>query len=304
MFDLIIRLYGILKDYGMSHVIMAPARRIMVILTSRFLPAYLKKHPVRDYNQPFREGLIVSLTSFPARIEGVWLVIECLKRQSVLPERIILWLSKDQFPSMESLPESLVEEQDSLFEIRMVDGDIRSYKKFFYTMKEYPQHSFITFDDDVYYDRNAIKRLLEIADKNNGAIVTNHSKRIAFDEYGEVLTYNQWGDIDHPYANEDRVQIGIGGVFYPCGSLHPLVLRDDIFLKVAPMADDLWLNCMARLNGTTIIQSCKYYLSLPVKTDSPSLTKINNGQNMNDVQLGNIREWLNEAGVSDVYKKF
>src|SRR5690554_3540856 len=35
-------------------------------------------------------GLIVSFTSFPARIDNVWLVVESILRQSVKPDKIIL----------------------------------------------------------------------------------------------------------------------------------------------------------------------------------------------------------------------
>src|SRR5690554_5862757 len=46
-----------------------------------------------------KKNLIISLTSFPARISNVNLVIESMLRQTILPERIILWLSRKQFKS-------------------------------------------------------------------------------------------------------------------------------------------------------------------------------------------------------------
>jgi hypothetical protein len=45
------------------------------------------------------EKAIASLTSFPARINHTYISIECLLRQSVNPDRIILWLAEDQFPN-------------------------------------------------------------------------------------------------------------------------------------------------------------------------------------------------------------
>ena len=41
--------------------------------------------------------IIVSLTSFPPRIKKIWLTIETLLRQKDKPDRIILWLSVDEF---------------------------------------------------------------------------------------------------------------------------------------------------------------------------------------------------------------
>ena len=52
--------------------------------------------------------IIVTLTSFPARVNRLWLVIESLLRQSHKPDMIILWLSKDQFSNLDLLPRSLL----------------------------------------------------------------------------------------------------------------------------------------------------------------------------------------------------
>ena len=42
------------------------------------------------------DGVIISLTSFPARLDTLWQCVESLKRQTVRPEKIILYLSKEQ----------------------------------------------------------------------------------------------------------------------------------------------------------------------------------------------------------------
>lgn len=51
--------------------------------------------------QPRKSGeeIIVSLTTFPARISTVWITIETIFRQEVMPDRIVLWLAKEQFPN-------------------------------------------------------------------------------------------------------------------------------------------------------------------------------------------------------------
>ena len=53
-------------------------------------------------------GVIISLTTYPGRINTVWLAIETLLRQSVKPDAIILWLSTDQFKSLSDIPHSLL----------------------------------------------------------------------------------------------------------------------------------------------------------------------------------------------------
>ena len=59
--------------------------------------------------KPYQPKLIVSLTSFPARINTVHQVIESLLNQTKKADKIILWLAPEQFPNGEKdLPEKLL----------------------------------------------------------------------------------------------------------------------------------------------------------------------------------------------------
>ena len=84
--------------------------------------------------------------------------------------------------------------------------------------------------------------------------------------------------------------------------MNPLVERIDVFKNVAPLADDIWLNTMARLNKTPIVKAPLNVLKLPVESESPTLSSVNNGEeNMNDIQIRKIREYLRENTYEDVY---
>lgn len=296
-------LYGSLQNIeGMPVWVLSPARRIIRKLSNHRLPLFLAK-PTRKKGQ-ITKGLIVSFTSFPARIKEVWMVVESLKRQTMLPEKIILWLSKKQFPSIEDIPQNLKQCEDSLFEIRMVDEDIRSHKKYYYVMSEYPDKAFITCDDDVFYHPDMIKDLVEASKMFPGCIIANVSSEMSYGCDGELLPYVQWKSNFKPYASINRVQIGIGGVLYPPNCLNEHVLNKQLFLELAPLADDLWLSMMARLNRTPVVQSKSYRLSLPIENGSPSLSNVNNGvQNMNDVQIGRMRGWLKREQMPDIYSR-
>lgn len=290
------KIYGSLECKNVPYWLLTPIRRLVRKLANKHIPRYFKN------NKPqFVKGLFVSFTSFPARIDNVWKVVESLKNQTVMPEKIILWLSKEQFPDEESLPQSLLSERDALFEIRLVDGDIRSHKKYFYTLREYADKSFITCDDDVFYDPNMIRRLVEASRLFPGCVIANHTHKLVFESSGEISSYmNFVGDIK-PYSSDNLIQIGIGGVLYPPHCLHEMVIEQDLFMRLAPLADDIWLNVMARLKGTPIVQSSKDVLSLPVVDGSPSLSDVNNGENRNNQQITQIREYLKSKGLEDIY---
>ena len=111
--------------------------------------------------------VIVSLTSYPARIETVHLAIESLIAQSVKPWKIVLWLSKDEFPSGRvSLPPRLTAlENDSLFEIEWVEKNYRPYNKLVHALRKYPDCAIITVDDDLLYPSDMVERLLAAHEK-------------------------------------------------------------------------------------------------------------------------------------------
>lgn len=257
----------------------------------------------RTLKGEIEKGVIISFTSFPARINDVWKVVESLKNQSVLPEKIILWLSKEQFPTKDTIPETLLKEESTLFEIRIVEEDIRSHKKFYYVMQEFPDKTFVTCDDDIYYHPDMLKHLVEASKQFPGCVIANKTRKISFDSEGNMMPYNKWETNQTPLSSENLIQIGVGGVLYPPKALHELTLRKDLFFSLTPMADDIWLNCMARMQGTPVVQSAMKMLPLPIDSDSPALSSANKGQNRNDMQLSQLKNYLVKNGLSDVYSK-
>ena len=225
------RFYGKLHNYpGVPFWFLTPLRKCVRNWANRVLPKYLAKP--HDKKGKVEKDFIISFTSFPARINDVWLVVESLKNQRLLPEKIILWLSLEQFPEKKGIPDSLWKEVDDLFEIRMVEGDIRSHKKFFYVMQEFPDKTFITCDDDIYYHPDTLKNLVEASKQFPGCIIANTARRIEYDKKGELKPYTSWKTKLIPFDSDNLIQIGVGGVLYPPLALHELTLRKDLFTRL------------------------------------------------------------------------
>lgn len=270
-------------------------------MANKHIPSYLLSHPQKPEGKRI-ENLIVSFTSFPARIEKVWMVVECIKRQTYLPEKIILWLSKDQFPTDSSIPQSLWSRVDELFEIRMVGGDIKSHKKYYYAFRDFKIKTIITIDDDVFYHPDTIKTLVKTSQKYRSCVVANVTARITFTN-GRLDSYTLWDTNIKAYNSNNLIQKGIGGVLYPPNQLPALTLREDLFMELAPMADDLWLNAMGRLKNICVVQSPLHLLYLEIKDNSPSLSTTNVGQNKNDEQIRKIRSYFMRNYDNDLYKE-
>ena len=261
------------------------------------LPIYLKYNTTSRSLNCKDNSIIVTLTSFPKRINNLWLTIETLLSQTVKPDRIILYLSKDQFPNLDcDLPIRLINQKERGLEIVWVDGDIRSHKKYYYTMSQYPQSIIITTDDDMFYPSDMIEDLLSKYYKYN-CVVCRYARKIEWYD-DEVLSSNNW---KHIKTNMQGCKIFFGtggGVLFPPinNSLYEDTLNLKLALKLCPLEDDLWLNTMVRLQGTNIVASIKYRGLLPViNKDNETLFSVNGGeQNLTDRQMNNVIRYYKE----------
>ncbi|MFS3010283.1 hypothetical protein AAH021_23745 [Bacteroides thetaiotaomicron] len=142
-------------------------RRYIRNKMNAILPEYYGSHPVDcgiNTTEKRTRKVICSLTSFPARIENIWVSIETVMRQTYKPDAIILWLAESQFPD-HKLPETLVRLQDKGLTIRFVDEDLRSHKKYYYVLQEFKDSNVILLDDDLYYPDGLVENLVMMSKK-------------------------------------------------------------------------------------------------------------------------------------------
>lgn len=260
-----------------------------------FMPRYLKRTAASagyGLNTEKRdETYIVSLTSFPARIEDIWITIETILRQSFKPDKIILWLAEEQFPD-KNLPESLTKLTERGLIIEFCE-DLRSHKKYFFSMQKFPKANIITVDDDVYYPKQFLRHLIDLHKRFPKAICANRAHKIIF-ENGTIRPYRKWKH-NHKKIQKPSpllVQVGVGGVLYPPESLSQDVFSKDVFKKICFHADDLWLKIMALKKGTLVVTNRRYnkdFVSIG-KTQREKLVSNNVFGGGNDEQLRNVLE--------------
>jgi hypothetical protein len=199
------------------------------------------------------QKIIVSLTSFPAAIPYAIKAIKRILKQSVMPDKIILYLTASQFPDG-IIPKELEQMQNDIFEIRFYDKDIRSYRKLIPALKDFPDDIIITVDDDAYYSKYMLKGLLKYHKKYPDAIIAHRVRLIKLN-----LPYSEWkiykrlryltNSLKPSFLN---LQVGVGGVLYPPNSFDPQMLDDNIFMEIAPTTDDIWFWAAAVSKGTKI----------------------------------------------------
>jgi hypothetical protein len=238
--------------------------------------------------------LIVSLTSFPERINRLWLVIETIFRQTQKPDKIILWLSRDQFSSLKDLPLKLLSQVERGLEIKFVDGDIKSHKKYYYTLESYPESTMITIDDDMFYRSEMIADLVKYSNRYPFAIIAQYVLKMKCID-GCLAPYNNWETVTKEGSSSKFYFFGSGGgTLFPVNALHKSVLNNKLFMDLTPFADDIWLNTMARLKNTKIINTEYYSHILPILNyNNMTLSSKNNGNlNFNDKQINNIIQYF------------
>ena len=217
------------------------------------------------------EPLIISLTSFPQRINIVVKTIKTLLNQTLKPDAVILWLAPEQFPNGEKdLPEELLDLKKFGLTIDWY-RDIRSYKKIIPALKKYPDAVIITTDDDIYYAPDTAETLYKsyLEHKNE---IQAHRCDVLRVEDGKIL----WAKTRELYLDKNRGTAsfknrltGYGAVLYPPHCFYKDVCDEELITELLPTHDDIWLWAMTLLNG---------YKTRLVKGYSESIDYVENSQ--------------------------
>lgn len=253
---------------------------------------------IQNFNEKgIAEGsnIIVSLTSFPERMNEVHYALYSLLTQTFKPEKVILWLAEEQFPNREKdIPQEVLKLQKNGLEIDWCE-DIKSYKKLIPSLEKYPDKIIITTDDDIFYEKDLIERLVEAHKNNPNNIICHRAHKIKLSN-GKFAPYKKWKKKYNGYKPSFlNFFTGVGGVLYPVNSLYKDITNRELFTKLAPKADDIWFWAMAVLNNTKIVVPQKHitdlkYLNPERERGLTNETTLfsSNKNGGNDIQLANV----------------
>ena len=196
------------------------------------------------------------MTSFPAAIPYAVQAVQSILNGSVLPDKVVLYLTFSQFGE-NGIPRELLElsESSPIFEIRNYDRDIRSYRKLIPALKDYPDAVIVTVDDDVNYHRYMLRDLLRLHEQLPNAILAHRAKRMKPGKPYRKWSKYRWYSFlfKRIHSGFKNIQTGVGGVLYPPHSLNAEMLDVELFTQIAPTTDDIWFWAAAVANGTPIV---------------------------------------------------
>ena len=231
--------------------------------------------------------IIVSFTSYGKRICNVHNVIDSILKQTMMPNRIILYIDGKYKDLIDERLENMT--HNGIFEIRFVPCDLGPHTKYYYAFQDFPNDIVITIDDDMIYEKELIERLVVFYEKCPGCIVSNRTHLIRKGINGEVESYDKWIFDSKIFIGIPRMDLcatGVGGVLYPPGLLSKKIFDVDTFRRICPYADDLWLKTIELIDRIPIVGTDlrEIYIGIKGVFEDGLCTK-ENANGGNDMQL-------------------
>jgi hypothetical protein len=272
-------------------------RRLSIRFINLILPILFiikLKKPALIYND--ETSIIVSMTTFPARIDKVWLVIESILHQTQKPDKILLWLYEGEFPDKNQLPKKLLNLEKRGLEIRFCTENIMPHNKYYHTIIEYPHSCVITIDDDIIYPPNLIEKFKITHQKYPKEIICNTTRKINVTN-NKINEYKHWKIVNtNTEPSYLYLTMGVGGALYPPKSLDQEFKNINKIKSLSLKTDDLWLKVMslkARVKVLSIAGEYPGYI-IPIifKNYNPKLMTDNIAGN-NDENFQKLLEHYN-----------
>ncbi|WP_069301714.1 glycosyltransferase [Neptunicoccus sediminis] len=247
-------------------------------------------------------NVVVSLTSFPARLPTVHLAIQSLLEQTIVPKEIHLWLGQDEIPNENWLPSKLRALKERGLQIHFTTKTFHQYDKFMHNSDLNKDVPFIIVDDDVIYPPTSIQHLVQGHQKYPAAVIANRCHQMGLEADGNLKKYSEWQrEVSQPHPSLQLLPTGAGGVLYPPGFLSDGLATDlKVALANAPYADDIWLKACALARkiptfATTLSHKSDWYHRYTPTMRLGTLMDTNVDLGLNDLQIAQCADWLTDT---------
>ena len=207
----------------------------------------------------YNPKIIVSLTSYKTRLLTIDRVIDSILGGTLIPDKIVLTLfNKDYYLMSKEINKYFIKKN---IELIIVNIDIKSHKKYFYSMQKYPYDIIINIDDDIIYEKSTIESLYYSYLKFPNSISARRVNLIKYNKKtGKALKYKYW--LKHFAKLKEPsfalLATGAGGVLYPPDILkihYSLIFELDDCIT----CDDLYLKYRENLFKITTVYVSNHY---------------------------------------------
>lgn len=244
---------------------------------------------VKVPKEPLQQGnnIIVSIASYPKRFPFLRYTLVSVLRQTNRPEKIIINLTKEECPHLRlDLPDYLTRLEKYGVEFVFLEENLRPHTKYIYVLQYYWDKCIITLDDDVFYCKDTLEKLVYLHENNPGCVCANLVRRIMMDEDGHFMPYSTWPLNNINVKGHEYLALGVGGVLYPANLFkNSSVFNKEKIRSLSLNADDLWLKAHEILLDIPVVSGDLAVSNIDVSMDikkvgTLSVSNVNGGNDM------------------------
>lgn len=237
------------------------------------------------------QKIIVSMTTTSYRIDFAYLVIKNLLEGYLIPDKIILYISKEPYlydKGIKELPEKFYNFGDKL-EIKWVTNT-GPHRKYIHTFSEYKNDIVILLDDDIYKDSLFIRNIINVHEKNPecviGSIGSYTSKNIIKGRTYFLPTKK----IAKNNKNNDIIMFWCGwGTLFNMSMFSSkeieILCDEKAILRLSPTSSEIWLNSFIWEKRIPIIIEDSFVEHLDKSQDMFTLRKLHRNTRVKMINL-------------------
>ncbi|WP_224717633.1 glycosyltransferase [Pectobacterium versatile] len=204
--------------------------------------------------------IVVNLTTISSRLNICSATLWSLINQERLPDKIILWISKDSYmvdSGIQYIPDFIhqLNKINNIIEVRFTKN-IGPYRKLLPALRACSDDDIIVYaDDDVIYSNLWLARILNKFEINNGKYpVATRVRRITKNLLGISKSYLAYPIItENEILDNNYIITGIGGCALKKEHINKEYIELDDYLHIAPKTDDLWISKLLTLSKTFVV---------------------------------------------------
>ncbi|CAI2136879.1 Uncharacterised protein [Serratia fonticola] len=241
----------------------------------------MKKEESSDSGQS--SLVTVNVTTTNSRLDLCSQTIWSLIHQSILPSKIVVWVSEDAYLADKGISAIPAWCQ----EINLISGNLVEfkwvkntgpYRKILPALRSArPDDILVYADDDTVYGRLWLSKLLSSFMSDEHKIVAARVRKLQRNTFGMLKSYIYSTVISkNSVVLDDYVITGVGGVMLMRKHILDEYINMDDYLKVCPTTDDLWISKLIQLSSTAVLVCPDAMLEVFEIQHSQGLTLINN----------------------------
>ena len=248
-------------------------------------PALAARVPFVLGGRPVAKGVTVSLTTHGARTNTVHAAIYSILRGRLVPESLVLVLNSE--PTAAVAIRTLGRLKKHGLEV-LIAPNFGPHTKYYPIVSDAsrPLHNLVTADDDIFYPRDWLARLVATHEAHPDDVICWWAKEMRMGD-GVLLSYQRWPNASNFEPRKSNFALGVGGVLYPRSMIEALRSAGTAFQDCCARADDIWLHATALRSGhrvRPIVREFTWPILIP-DTQEQALKHDNHRPDGNDLQM-------------------